>query len=100
AYDIQHLGLVDWNQGRPEQARTRYLEALVLFAGCRERRGAAACLELLAMLAAESREPSRAARLFAAAEAMRESIGTPLALLDPTKHEASIAPLRSALGEA
>jgi hypothetical protein len=44
-------------------------------------------------------QSERAARLFGAAEALREAIGTPLPPADRAEHDRSVAAVRTALGE-
>jgi hypothetical protein len=57
-------------------------------------------LEGLAGVLAAQGQPDRAARLFGAAEALREAITTPLPPTDHVGYERSVAATRAALGKA
>ena len=50
-------------------------------------------------LAATADDPARAARLFAAAESLRERIASPLSPSDRTERDAHVSSARAALGE-
>jgi hypothetical protein len=57
-------------------------------------------LEGLAAVAVAQAQSQRAARLFGAAEGLREAIGAPVPPADRAEHDHSVAAVRSALGEA
>ncbi|HWE63591.1 MAG TPA: hypothetical protein VHB98_17905 [Chloroflexota bacterium] len=61
--------------------------------------GFAECFEGLAVVAAAIGQPLRAARLFGAAEAVRETIGRPVEIEDRAVHERTIPAVCDALGE-
>ena len=69
-------------QGAAPQAAAHGLESLVLLRELGDREGLAECLEVLAGAAGALDQPLRAAQLFGAAEALRESIGAPLVPAD------------------
>jgi hypothetical protein len=92
------LGAVALHQGEWEQARALYREALM---GCQEvadRRAIAGCLSGLAAVAAQP-QPDRAARLFGAAEALRQAMGAHRSLIDPPGYEHTMAAIRAQLDE-
>jgi DNA-binding CsgD family transcriptional regulator len=87
-------------QGEVEEARALYQESLDLVArttGCQE--FIPTSLEGLANVAMAQDEPVWAARLWGAAEALREAIGTPLPPVDRADYEAAIIAARTSLGE-
>ena len=82
------------------RSATAFLEeALLLFRRLGERRGVAECLGELAAIAAAEEQPGRAARLFAAAAALRDAIGAPLSPGDVEGEERVLGTVRAALGE-
>jgi len=87
-------------QGEVEEARALYQESLDLVArttGCKE--FIPTSLEGLANVAMAQDEPVWAARLWGAAEALREAIGTPLPPVERADYEAAIIAARTSLGE-
>jgi hypothetical protein len=56
-------------------------------------------LEGLARVAGAHREAQRAAQLYAAAAALREALGAPVAPADRADHERRVAAVRACLGE-
>jgi predicted ATPase/DNA-binding CsgD family transcriptional regulator len=93
------LGLVATARGDAARAGAHLRAALEQRAALGDRWGVADSLASLAALAAASRQPERAARLFGAAEAMREAIAVPLALPERAVFEAAIARARAGLPE-
>lgn len=75
-------------------------ECLVLFQGLRDTDNIVAVLMGLAGVAASEGRLERAARLCGAAEALRESIGAPLSLLDREPYERAVEALESGLEPA
>ena len=77
---LGHLGELAVSQHEYQDAASLYCESLALRRDLGDRRSIATCIERLAGLAASAAGPSleRAARLFGAAEALRESLGAPL----------------------
>jgi len=61
--------------------------------------GIAECLEGFAALAVTAGRPRRAARLYGAAEALREITGAPLLDAERAEHERMVGGLRNRLGE-
>jgi predicted ATPase/DNA-binding SARP family transcriptional activator len=99
AYDLRFLGRIDRVEGRREQACARFQEALSLFASRQERRGVTFCLDELALLATEGKESLRAARLYAASEAQRASVGLLQGPADSVEFKTGLRAVRAALGE-
>lgn len=77
ANSLSNLATVAWLQGKHRRAAQLFAESLVLRKDMGDRRGIAVCLVGLAAWASQ-RQPERAARLFGAAEALRESLGVSL----------------------
>ena len=82
-------------QDQPEQASRDAHAALVLAVEIGAAAGVPDILECLAALSGDHRE---AARLYGAAEAIREQLGAARFLVHQAGHEASVAALREALG--
>jgi non-specific serine/threonine protein kinase len=81
-------------------ARARYEESLKRFSEAGDQGGVAFCLEGLACLAASGEQVARAARLFGAAEGLREEAEIPLPPVDRVGYEEAMTAARRALGEA
>jgi predicted ATPase/DNA-binding SARP family transcriptional activator/uncharacterized protein HemY len=92
------LGQVARLKGEFEEARTHFTASLTL---CREtpyRESLAVGLEEFAGLAAAQGDAERAARLFGAAEALREAPGVLIFAGERMAHEADVVSARAALG--
>jgi hypothetical protein len=72
-------------------------ESLTLFQQLGDQGGIAECLEALAGAAGAQGQPLRAARLFGAAEALREKIGVPLSPADRPTYDRTVAAARAQL---
>jgi predicted ATPase len=81
-------------------AQRNFAESVKLFVALQDRRGVAECLEGWATLAALHSQPQRSARLFGAAEALREVSGAPLPPLERTPYDRTGDGVRKVLGEA
>ncbi|MGH8104027.1 MAG: tetratricopeptide repeat protein [bacterium] len=93
---IHHLGLVAREQGERAVAKTLFKEALQLFRKLGDRSGFAECIEGLAGLAADS-NARHAARLYGAAERLREEIGSPIVPNDRPSYERDVLCVRNTL---
>ena len=82
-----------------DEATTRYRESLRLRQEMADKGGIVECLEGLAHVAWDQRRSARAARLFGAAAALREAIGSPLPPRCRASYQHSITTLRTQLGE-
>jgi predicted ATPase/DNA-binding XRE family transcriptional regulator len=96
----QGLGETALAQGNAVLATTHLAEALALFHEVGDREGASWCLAGLAGVAALDEEPERAAWLWGAAEALRQSIGAREAPAARATHERLKAHVRKQLAEA
>jgi tetratricopeptide (TPR) repeat protein len=118
ANSLHNLGGVASDQGDYASARTYYQESLAILREIGNRHGIAYSLESFATLAtpqapaatapAETAGTSenavsglrRAARLWGAAQALREAIGAPLMAMGQMKQDREVAAARERLGEA
>jgi hypothetical protein len=96
---MARLGITAIHQGDCGRATALLQESLARRWELGERRGVAECLEGLGRVAVITDEPESAARLFGAADALREAIGTPLPAADHAPHERSVGAVRARLGE-
>ncbi len=86
-------------QGEPEQAERDAHEALATAASTRAYTGAPDTLECLAALAVDAGSHREAARLFGAADAIRQRIGEVRFKIYDAGYETSVAALRDAMGD-
>jgi len=93
------LARVALDEGDREAARRRYQHCLTILHEMRSQEFLAACLEGLAALEAAQGAPRMAARLWGAAEALREAMGTPIYPVYRASYEQAIAQARATLGE-
>jgi non-specific serine/threonine protein kinase len=93
-----HLGAVALAQGEREEARALYREALLRSQEVADQRAMAGDLCGLAAVSAPG-EPERAARLFGAAEVLRQAMGSPYLaqMIDPVGYDEHVAALRARL---
>lgn len=96
----QGLGETALAQGNAALAATHLAEALGLFHDFGDRAGVSWCMAGLAGVAALNEEPERAAWLWGAAEALRQSLGARKAPAARATHERLQAEVRKQLGEA
>jgi predicted ATPase/class 3 adenylate cyclase len=91
------LGLLRQELGDPDQASTLLREALTLCQELGDRRAIAESLEGLAGAAGARNQPERAARLFGAAEALREALHAPLPPSSRALYDRDVAAARAGL---
>jgi predicted ATPase/class 3 adenylate cyclase len=94
------LGHIARLGGHFAQAREIYRHTLVRWQDLGHRSAIANQLECFAFIATAEEEPQRAAKLFGAAEALRERIGSPMAKYEETEYNQSVAQLRAMLPDA
>ncbi len=80
-------------------AYAHYEESLALFRTMGYKMESAFCLEGLASVVAAQGDPTWAARLWGAAEGLREAIGSPLPPIERAAYEHAVAAARGQLGE-
>jgi predicted ATPase len=100
AWSLHNLGEVSEDLGDYSLARSYYQESLALNRQVSEPRGIVECLEGLARVAGAEGEPEKAARLFGAAAALRDAIGSIRNPVERDLHERAVAAVRAAAGEA
>jgi predicted ATPase/DNA-binding CsgD family transcriptional regulator/transcriptional regulator with XRE-family HTH domain len=98
AIALQGLSTSARLQGDLARAAGLLQQALARYAALRDPAYAAVCVEELASIAGLMRRPEQAARLFGAAEGLREVVGAPLTAWQRERHEGSVAAARAALG--
>jgi Tfp pilus assembly protein PilF len=86
-------------QGDARQARTLLAEALDTARKRGDRRLVAACLQTAAATAAADEDHARAARVWGAADALRQELGASLSPAERAVERVSLAPVRAALGD-
>ncbi len=96
---LGNLGNVAFAQGDYASATTYYKEGLTILSEVGNRSAVTNSLEAFAALAARQSRSPLAAMLWAAAEALREEISTPLPPNEREKYDRDRAELREALGE-
>jgi predicted ATPase/class 3 adenylate cyclase/Tfp pilus assembly protein PilF len=99
AYDLSNLGLVAFRVGDYVSARSLYRESLALRLGMDDQRGTATLLESFAGLEAQLGRTRPATRLWAAADALRRSIGSPMPANDRAEYDRMVALARAAVSD-
>jgi len=99
ALSLQNLGELTRQQGDTGAARPLLAEALTLMHQVGDRANLANALESHAALASDEKRHAHAARLFGAADAMRQAIGVPLPPANRHEVDVPFAAARAALGE-
>jgi len=94
AHTLLNVGNIACFQGDYDRAQTLHAQALDKFRALGDRQGIAYCLEGLGSVAGGQGQALRAARLWGAAEALREVIGSPLPPADQGKYEQAVAAAR------
>jgi predicted ATPase/transcriptional regulator with XRE-family HTH domain len=94
------LAYVLWRRGDAPAARARAEEALVLSEHGAHQLGVVVALEALAAIETADRRWERAARLWGAAEALREVIGAPTETIDRTDHDYAVSLASGGMGDA
>jgi tetratricopeptide (TPR) repeat protein len=99
ARSLLHLGLTLQERGDVARAGLVFTESLALHHERGNRGAVAWCLEGLAGVACAQRQPDCAARLYGAAEALREAIGFPLPTGRRISFDRDVVTIRTALGD-
>jgi predicted ATPase/transcriptional regulator with XRE-family HTH domain len=95
----QSLGEAALGHGRPDQAERWLRRAIIVSQQQSDQTSMAWCLAALGTTAAQDEEPERAARLWGAAERLRQVIGCRPAPAARATYERAIALVRAQLGE-
>jgi predicted ATPase/transcriptional regulator with XRE-family HTH domain len=98
-YSLVNLGAVAHKRGNDELALERYREALELFDSVPNKSAVTKTLEDIAATIATLGDPSRAARLLGAADALRRTLRSPLFPSERAGYEAELATVRKMLGD-
>ncbi|MEO8134062.1 MAG: tetratricopeptide repeat protein [Betaproteobacteria bacterium] len=96
---LNNLGLAALDQGDSAAARTLHEESLAIRRELGDQRGVAESLEGLACVAFNLADPGRAVRIWAGAERLRETIGSPLPPSDRPHYQCQVAAARAAFGD-
>ena len=99
AYALNNQGLVAYYQGDYSGAQAFFEECLALTRELRDRFGIAFSLEGQAAVIAALGDSPRAARIWGAAERLREEIGSPIPPNEQPRHDGRVATARAALGD-
>ncbi|HET7014528.1 MAG TPA: BTAD domain-containing putative transcriptional regulator [Streptosporangiaceae bacterium] len=99
AWSLEQLGLLSVSRGDRVRAVGLLHASLDLHRDLRDRWRICSVLEDLAALEAAA-SPVQAAKLLAAAQALREEIGTAIAPCEAGQHQQTVAAARAALGQA
>jgi tetratricopeptide (TPR) repeat protein len=91
AHALRELARLRREQGDPEQAHMLLRESAALLVPLKDIRCSHICLEDLAGVLSEHGRPTDVARLFAAAEGLRELIGKPLTRAQVVTHDRDVA---------
>jgi DNA-binding CsgD family transcriptional regulator len=100
AWSLNELGIVAYRRGELGRADASLKESLRVHHDLGDRWRIASVLEALAGSARARGELERAARLFGAAEALREAIGTPVPLCERPDRDRNVAAVRARLSDA
>jgi tetratricopeptide (TPR) repeat protein len=98
-YSLGNLGAVAHKRGNDQLALERLREALELFESVPNKSALTKTLEDIAATIAALGDPSRAARLLGAADALRRTLRSPLFPSERADYEAEIAKVRAMLGD-
>lgn len=99
------LGLIKimqqaFREGDCAAAKNAPVDCITLLQQVRDKRMTAAALEACASLACLAGQPEAAAKLYGAAEAMREQVGSPLRPSEQEEYDRGVTATRDALNEA
>jgi DNA-binding CsgD family transcriptional regulator len=98
ANSLVNLGHSALTLGALQESTAYFTESLELRQALGNTLGIAECLEGFAALASAAGRPRRAARLYGAAQALRETTGAPLVETDRAEHEHQVGLIRKRLG--
>ena len=96
---LRSLGLVECAQGNLKAAERHLREALTICQEISDRVDAADAIEGLALVAVAMDVPRQAARIWGAAERLREELGSPMPPYEQAAYMRALAHARAALGD-
>jgi predicted ATPase/class 3 adenylate cyclase len=99
AISLNNLGTVTFEQGEFASARAMHEESLAIMRELGDRRAIAFSLDELAAVFAAFGNSLHAARVWGAAERLREEIGSPLPPIDRPRYDRRVAVARAGLGD-
>jgi predicted ATPase/DNA-binding winged helix-turn-helix (wHTH) protein len=94
---LNDIGRAESDEGHPDLALQHFGEAMSLLYGMGDRPGVIESLEGFAAVAAATAMPRRAARLWGAADALRQEIGTATPVHQSDAYERQVKPVRALL---
>jgi predicted ATPase/DNA-binding SARP family transcriptional activator len=97
---LTNIGQLALEQGQIGRATTFLAEAMIIYRELAYKEGIIWALDLLGRVAGVGGQPARAARLWSAAEALREALGKSLAAADRPEYDHWVADARAELGKA
>src|SRR5260370_12388049 len=95
---LNNLGKIEREQGDYEGARGHHVESLASRRALADKTGIAWSLEAFACLCVRE-DPARAARLWGAADRLRQTLGVPLPPNEREEYDGHRAAVRQTLGE-
>ncbi|HSF80276.1 MAG TPA: tetratricopeptide repeat protein [Anaerolineales bacterium] len=98
-YVLEIMGLLERSEGNYERALELFTESLNIAIQEENQQGIANCLGAMAGLAALTNQPQRAARLFAAADKIRQAIGANMGINDRQEYDYYLSLLQSQLDQ-
>jgi predicted ATPase len=98
-YLLNNLAETVLEQNDPDHARSLQAEGLAIAKEVGDKELIAMSLEAFAKVASATGQPAQAAKLFGAAEAMREGTNVPIQTASRKDYDGNVAAVRSALGE-
>jgi predicted ATPase/DNA-binding SARP family transcriptional activator/Tfp pilus assembly protein PilF len=99
AHCLNNLGVVAVHEGNYASARSLQSASLNMFRELGDRHGIGLLLEAFANLNAAEEIPEKAARLWGAAERLRDEIGSPILSSDQDEHDQHVTQVRATLDE-
>jgi predicted ATPase/DNA-binding winged helix-turn-helix (wHTH) protein len=94
---LREIGLAECDEGRCDLALNHFAEAMTILHGLGDRPGVIESLEGLAGVAAATAAPRRAARLWGAAHALQQEMGSARSAHQKTIYERQVQPARAML---
>jgi hypothetical protein len=94
------IGHVFRKQGRHHEAATVYRETIRVWQELGQRAAVAHELECFAFIACAHSQAQIAARLFGAAESLRESVNSPMTAIERAEYDQNISALRAHMDES